>query len=133
MKSLSPTQLLIRAKKRISKESNWTKGAAARGYFGQVTTTNSCFAKSWCALGSLLVEALTPEGANSGLRARNLLAEALPERQAIYYLDTAIKALYGAYSYEEESNLIAFNDHTNTAHPDVMAVFDKAIELSEQE
>jgi len=101
MNNAEVKQTLIKARELISKPENWTQRAAARTASGHRTSALSTNAVCYCAMGALLK--ISP--LYQGSRHIDMLAKAMDDSVA-YYNDT----------------------HT---HAEVLAMFDKAIELAD--
>lgn len=100
-KSLSDQ--LKAAKALIDTPEKWTKGAFARDRDGDdVYETDGDTAVCWCAVGAIN----KAFGCHAGL--------------------TVVQALYAALPADFQL-VASFNDHPDTTHADVMALFDRAI------
>ena len=101
---------LIAARALIEDEKCWTKGVIARDEDGNAWTVG-CTPVCWCATGAILCcETEMPPDREGAL---NYLRAALPPWPA--------------------RSVPLFNDDFRTTHADVLAAFDRAIELAEKE
>ena len=102
--TMSELQALKAARERISTPDRWTKGAFARSRDGNEVHFTSSSASCWCAMGALGIEAPSCYAPS--------LSKSIPKDS-------------GAFT------LAQYNDRPATTHEDIMALFDRAIELSQ--
>ena len=100
-------EVLVNARKILSKEENWTRGSYARDEDGQSVYVNASNAVCFCSIGAVN-------------------ASAMPRHSGEYV--TALEALEMVV---KPMPIIAFNDAESTSHKGVMAMFDLAIESLE--
>lgn len=101
---MKDSDILRAAKELINTPERWTKGCLARTQQGDPTIVDDPDAVCFCMLGAL---AKVSQGQN-------------------HYT--------GEILYEElEEPISNFNDDENTTHADVMAAFDRAIKLAEEQ
>lgn len=99
--------LLTRARARIEKPEAWTKGAIARTSDDERTLARDPQATCWCALGAIAAE----RGGEVHHPAWQAVQQQLPAGESIG----------------------SFNDHPDTTHADVLALFDRAIAARSQQ
>jgi hypothetical protein len=97
--------LLRRAKARIAKPSAWCQGGLARDLKGRLTGHDMRSAVSFCMIGAVLRD--EADGAKN---------------DALQLLQAAVRG-----------TVSSFNDSYRREHSDVMAAYDRAIELAEGE
>ena len=102
-------EILRSARALIDAPEKWTKGTEARDASGRSVPFNSPDAVCCCAVGALL-GALHRAGNDGECVALRRLRKALP----IGFAD-----------------VVSLNDHPDTTHADIMAVFDRAIAAEE--
>lgn len=117
MTELLPVTVLINARQQISNMDSWTRNSYARDSQGEPVNENDATAVCFCSLGAL--RKVTPDSEfNAYTNARRALMETLDLR------GESVKAPC--------RNVPGFNDHPETTHADVLALFDDTIKrLSE--
>ena len=104
---------LIAARALIEDEKCWTKHVMARDKDGEPCELESCELEDppvcWCASGAIAHSSRVSLG---GVGAMGYLRAALPSWAA--------------------RNVIDWNDHPDTTHADVLAAFDRAIDLAKE-
>lgn len=105
---MTPAEQLRAAKALIDAPEKWTREAFARNAQGVPTILRK--ATCFCALGALDFAGHVALAYDES--AEDLLKDAVPTRFM--------------------NSITAFNDHPDTTHADVMALFDRAIALAEQ-
>lgn len=108
---MNAVEMLTKARGLISQEEKWTQGAFARDHKGEAVNEYETGAVQFCALGAL----------------NRIEYDTRAEDPAV---SVAVKSLRAAISGRR---LMTFNDDFQTAHADVMAAFDRAIALAEEE
>jgi hypothetical protein len=108
------SEILINAKKLIEKKENWTTMYSARDMNGFSVSSRSASAHSFCSLGA--IERVCDDFMYAG-----------PQKKAASYLHKAEKRLF-AGPFMFIGSVSCFND--NHTHAEVMAMWDKAIELA---
>lgn len=101
-------EVLVNARKILSKEENWTRGSYARDADGHKVYVDSSNAACFCSIGAVATSA-SPK-----------------------LSDEYLSALEALGAVVEPMPVIAFNDAESTSHKDVMAMFDLAIESLEE-
>lgn len=109
----SPMEILKAAKERISDPERWTRGWFARNGAGHRVEASSPNAVCYCAAGSLYAE------------------EAIPLRADIVELADGRPAFECLISAAAPRTISYINDHDG--HAATLAMFDRAIQLAEQE
>lgn len=115
---LSSLQILEQAKALIDTPEKWTKKAYAREKQDESSVLSyfdpkaSCF----CSLGALYRAGLSASCAGDVPRARRVLDRAT-----------------GVDHFGFSGSIVRTNDHPDTTHTDIMAVFDRAIALCKEE
>lgn len=107
---MTPAEILRAARAKIAEPEHWTKGEYV--LFNEADEPDR-----WCAVGSIY--AVDPEVGND------------PEHPSLRALVVALRGVYeGLASEPSETSVLNFNDSANTSHEDVLAAFDRAIELA---
>ncbi len=106
---MNTTELLIAARKKIATPDRWTKVALARDAKGDPTFPFDSDAVCWCIEGSLY----------SILKGQS------------YAIDNAMSVVNIAIG-NPHLTVQLWNDRPERSHSDVMAVFDRAIAISEE-
>ena len=110
---LTTGEILSIARVKIRNEKNWLKGQSTEKSNGDFAHPSSAKACKWCALGAV----------------RSVFKEGTEEHS----FDTAMDehmfqtAMFTLSKFTDCKNIAAFNDHSETTHADIIAVFDKAI------
>lgn len=117
-----PSELLKAAKRLIEKQSNWTQKAYARNDEDIPIDSDSPNAVCFCSLGALH-KTLGKYDKTFNYKYQQLFDAAYG------YLDKAIE-LVGAKDLAPTISVASYND--TYSHSEVMAVWDKAIELAEK-
>jgi hypothetical protein len=112
----SMVEILKAARERVAPDGAWTQGVFARNEQGESVQSWSADAVCWCIRG-----ACEAEGRDYLIRPEEWFEDALPDGVAL------------AASDAEFEPVAFFNDAETTSHVDVLAVFDRAIQLAEQE
>jgi hypothetical protein len=102
---MTPYEILVLAKEKISKPENWTKSASARNKNGEDTYPTNSDAVCFCSIGAI-------------------------QSVSKYTGDEAIDILRRVLYPNNWYGVAAFNDSHLTTHEDVMKAFDKAIEAA---
>lgn len=109
---MSIAEILTKAKELISVPERWTQSTYARDQYGcHINATNPA-ATCWCSLGAI-------RRAARDARLHQMFED---EHAAKHYLECALGNRY----------IAAFNDAPERTHAEVMAMFDRAIELAKQ-
>lgn len=95
--------VLKSARARISDPEHWTRGALSRNICGDEVSADSPNACQWCMVGVLDISGFSPE---------------------VWRAESYLKLTTGGY-------IDQFNDHPDTTHADVLAAYDRAIEMAE--
>lgn len=114
MTTANPSQILRKARELISDPERWTKGAFARNAQGASVSYRHDAATCFCSVGAV---------------ERAAFKDGVDDNQPI---SVALRALYRGKLYAIPS-IAAFNDRDDTTHGDVLAMFDRAIALAEDE
>jgi hypothetical protein len=124
-KPVSAHEILMRARKQlqcaralIEDPGRWTKRALARDANGRPVWPSTRSACAWCALGALL-----RVGAHARGRRDVRLAASNQARAAL------ARAAYSSMTPPDVRAVGRFNDSIVTDHSDVLALFDRAIEM----
>lgn len=105
----SVLELLVEAKALIEDESKWARGYYARGKNGELREPTEDGATCFCSIGALM---------------KVLNGYDYPESLQIDRAERVLNKCVGG-----NGSIIGFNDDRSNSHEDVMAVWDKAIEL----
>ena len=105
---MTPREILIAARAKIEAPERWTKGAFARSARGRKVRLDGGKARCWCMLGALQEVEMSP------IRFRQAWALLVP---AISVPDSI-------------SEVVLWNDAPERTHAEVLAAFDRAIELA---
>ena len=107
---MTPHEILIAARAKIDKHQRWCKGAFSKDHNGEEVSPVSVNAVRFCALGA--IRAVTPDPlGRSEARAALRLASGYGRNEIIFEL----------------------NDHPKARHADIMALYDRAIEMTKGE
>ncbi len=109
------TEILLKAKEKISKPENWCQRSVARDPEGCRVSARDPNASSWCSIGAVL-------SSTKGIVSNTIHAKL----REIFSFVLDQSAIYRGYS------IPAFNDHPEVTHDDVMTFFDLAIEKSKE-
>lgn len=105
-RSYESVEILKAAQELISIPERWTKGGSARDNLGRVVYAASPAACCWCAFGAV-------------------------SRMGCPELDWYLVAAAGLDP--DATGIAGFNDDPATTHADILALFDRAIELAAEE
>jgi len=133
-KKLTMTIDILRtAREIISDPEHWTKGVYARNASSVQVDTNSATAVRFCATGCIkratgkVVAAAV--NSNVDLTLINIVEDfpevGYPHLWAIKELDSALSDCLEEHTLDR---VVYYNDHPETTHADILALFDKAIE-----
>lgn len=100
--------ILLAARSRITGQGHWVKGTFKLG-------------DGWCIVGALSAACASP-----GFKLPNDTERRL-SRKLAKELPWTVRALGAAWYPIARLNLISYNDRPDTSHPDVLALFDRAI------
>lgn len=105
---MTPYEVLVLAKEKISTPDKWTKGVGARNSKGEWINVFSKDAACFCSIGAIMNVC---ENISIRLETYKILRNSFP-------------SIFNNYT------VASFNDSYATTHDDVMKVFDKAIEAA---
>lgn len=114
----STLNILIEAKRSISKSKHWTKGNNARNKDGDACHASARQACCWCTVGSIYRAA-----------AKATDGSVFDDVQALRILSDVIAPNGNTGESAVLNTLTAFNDAERTTHADVMDLFDKGIAI----
>ena len=109
-------ELLQNARQLLSDPARWTKGCFARNAEGQAVHPVLGKAACWCSVGAIRKEFSREHG--------------YTDRSATVssFLDAHLLLHQLLSSGKHSAGIPSFNDHPDTTHADVLALFDRAIE-----
>jgi hypothetical protein len=109
------SEILTKAKALIEDPKHWTRHCSARTDREEPVRSLSSRAASWCAVGAIERSCYDMYGYGYG------------------YMTSHVSSAIELLRQASGTNVVSFNDNPNTAHQDVMRVFDAAIRAAEKE
>jgi hypothetical protein len=120
---MNELELIAAARVVIEQEKNWSKGRYARNKEAWPVSPCSDEAFCFCSTGALRRAFFVITGIKF---TEAYLAESVQDKE-FDVIENAFDIL-SSFVPTEPKNIIVYNDHKNTAHSDVLKVFDLAIE-----